>query len=701
MPQTKKSVPKAPTADELWPKRRREFTWVGENDRRGARRVLDIVRKNKSTALDTEFPTHGPRQDEAIIWSLSGAANQRFVLHGRWLQSDSPFADWIADRDTKLVYFSFPADADVIEKNTKVDCEPSFYADVKVTGWLRNNTKRRIALKEEAADYLNNWRRDYTHMFGYFPYGKKKWVTVPPDVLMEGPLPKEMLDVMSWDEWIKLFQHYSADDADDTHTLHRINKVVLRRWGYWPTYLMLDKPYTITLRHFSKRGIPINFEELNRLDREVTTELLRHRTCLQLLAGADTTLSLNSQSKALRKLIFDDWGWPTYDDLQTDSGQPQLNKVAWHRYATEEGFTFARLMLPHNKLTTLKNTFLNGIRYGTMYGPGAKTNTLFSEYNQTGTRQGRMSSRKFKVRIPVLRTYKTRPSKWVDKEVKAGMNMLNFPAKHSDVFGVRRVVTAPPPDEESPDGYQLICGDFAGFELWMILYWCHKWGIKSKMLKYLMDDVSVHALTAIRVMGLNCTWQECKEKYPKQYDTGKKCNFGLGYGASWRVFCAILGWDARSAKIERLVKRIIATWNEMWPEMPAYQEHCVALGYKQGWVPSIAGGRTWVREGLDSEDEGTVRHFENICKNGPAQRSAAEITKMAQNFIERDRRMREMGYRQGFNVYDEIIGWVPRRHAEEATARQAKLMKKPGKVLGLPFELRVECHHSDNWRDAK
>ena len=112
MPQKpSKPLPVMPTVKDLWPTDYREFTWVGEDDKKGARAALDLVSKNASTALDSEFPVHGDRKDEAIIWSLSGRANQRIVLHGRWLRDkDSPFREWNADPKTRLVYFSFPAD---------------------------------------------------------------------------------------------------------------------------------------------------------------------------------------------------------------------------------------------------------------------------------------------------------------------------------------------------------------------------------------------------------------------------------------------------------------------------------------------------------------------------------------------------------------------------------------------------------------
>src|SRR5574343_959529 len=154
---------------DLWPENPRPFVWIGADDVTAARDCLETVKANVSTALDTEFPTKGQRKDEVVIWSLSGASGQRFVLDSRWLQPGSMFAKWIADPRTKLVYFSFAADADVIEKNAEVDCEKSFYADVQIEGWFRDSTRKREALKEEGALYLDWWRYGYARLFGYYP----------------------------------------------------------------------------------------------------------------------------------------------------------------------------------------------------------------------------------------------------------------------------------------------------------------------------------------------------------------------------------------------------------------------------------------------------------------------------------------------------------------------------------------------------
>ena len=174
------------------------------------------------------------------------------------------------------------------------------------------------------------------------------------------------------------------------------------------------------------------------------------------------------------------------------------------------------------------------------------------------------------------------------------------------------------------------------------------------------------------------------------------------------MFCRILSdqgrnpyWDPRNEARLRQVQRMLDAWNDFWPEMPQDQRHCVKLGYDQGWVPTAAGRRIFVEEGLQSSDEGTVRHYENLCKNGPAQGSAADITKAAQNIIENDKKLKRMGYRQFFNVYDEIVGAIPKRYAEEGTARQKWCMEQPEKQFDLPFQLRCEVHHAPNWLESK
>lgn len=694
--------------------RSKPYVWVGPDDRKLAETVLDEVAAAPSCALDTEFPPRGDRKHEAIIWSLSCGPGKRYALHGRWLR-EGPFIPWIADPKTKLVYFSFPADAPIIELNAKVSAEPSFWADVMVMGWLRNNMKAKYALKLEGRDYLDWNRQDYPHLFRYVPKGKKKPLVIMPDQLWDGPLPAEMLDVMDHEDWLELFKRYAADDADETHTLYRIHKQVLQRWNYWSTYVRLDRRYALTLRHGSDRGVPIDLEALQKIDLKISTDMLRYQTAIRSIVGKPE-MNLNSRQQ-LAELFFEELGWPTYDDLMTKGTpnkppEPQLNKVAFKRYAEDEGFHLARLMMSYNLLKTKKGGWCDGIRNGVQYGPGAKEDKLFSEYNQVGTKTGRMSSRKFTVEIDVVKTFKRKAPIVVQKKVKAGMNMLNFPNAFNDPFGIRSVVVGPwysgptckchRKGEHVRKRKKIVCGDFSGFELYMALYNCHKFGIKSEMLKALLDGKDVHSMTAVAVCGLKCDWSEVKKLHPdKRNNEGKRCNFNLLYGGGARMLCAILGWDTRLQRNLDKAQQMIDIWNDLWPEMPKLQRILVNHGYDHGWVPTIAGRKIWVADGLADSDEGIVRHYENICKNGPCQGSAADIVKEAQNQIDGDEELSQVyGYEQFFNVYDEIVGACYVEHEEDAVKRVTWHMQQSYKD-DLPFLLPVEVHSGDNWRAAK
>jgi DNA polymerase I-like protein with 3'-5' exonuclease and polymerase domains len=713
------------------PKQRRPYVWCDADDRKTARRIYETVARNKSTALDTEFSNSRPAHERIDTFQLSGAHGQRFVLHGQWMK-EPLFRDWLGDPDTRIVYFAFNADATAVEEFCGIDLEKSFYVDVMAEAWCVDNTKKRYALKSEGADVLKWHRKEYSDLFYYVPEGTSKKVVIEPWQIMTKQLPDEMLRCgMTMEDWIDLFFHYGADDAEETHAEHRVFKRILKKWGYWPTFLDVDAPYTLTLRHFQQRGIPIDLEQLDRIDRKVSIDLLRHETAIRQLCGRGPELSLN-RSAELERLIFEEWKWPTYDDLWTkpkegskSKPKPQLNKVAWNRYANEEGFVIAKLMLPHNKLRTLKSTFINGIRNGVKYGPGANLNILFSDYNQVGTLSGRMSSRKFTVEIDVVKYFKRKPSVIVKKKVKAGMNMLNFPNAFNDPFGLRSVVV--PPDEvtyylrkygatrkyekalkRKKAGKErkrvLVCGDFSGFELWMALYNCHKMGIKSEMLKALNEGKDVHSITAVAVCGLDCDWSEVKKLHPeKRNNEGKRCNFNLLYGGGAKMLCRILGWDTRVERNIRRAQAMIDVWNMLWPEMPKYQRRIVDFAYEHGYVETISGQRIWVRDGLNDPDEWVQRHWENVAKNGPCQGSAAAIIKKAQNLIEEsslDGPLAECGYEQYFNVYDEIVGSCWEDHADEAVAQVTYCMKQPFKEK-LPFELQVEVKAAPNWKEAK
>lgn len=692
---------KRPSGWSRGPKKARPYVWIDTEKK--ARKYIKQIRKAPVAAVDTEFPPLGPRRHEVIIWSLSTGRDERYVLAGHLLK-EGVMRDWITSEQSKLVWFNYKEDGIVVEDYCGADLDASFYADAMVMDWFVDETDPKHGLKHAGGKWLGWRRHDYAKLFSYVPDGKKKPIVIMPDQLMDGPLPDEMLREMSHADWIELFKHYAADDAEETWALFYHHKRRLKKIGYWENYLEIDASYTLTLRACEQRPVHVDMELLEDIKRAVSVEMLRLKTQVRHATGKP---DLNVQSgPQMQQLIFEELGWPTYDDLKTDKGAPQLNQAAYARYVGDHGFQIAAWMLQYNKLKTKKGTFLTGMQNGVAFGPGKDIGALHTNFNQIGAESGRISSRKYEVTMSYVKEYKTRPSKVVHKKVKAGMNIQNIPAPYKDDFKIRRCIIPPPPDDLHPEGYKLVVADYSGFELWMVLYCCWKWGIESKMLEHLMRGDDVHGISGQFMLDLPCHWSDMKTEYPRERGMGKNANFGLCYGAGLAKFMALLGWDVRVKSLRERAKKLMERWLKLWPEMLLYQRMAVKIAYDRGYHETISGRRRRLKDGLAFWDEDeekrnrVVNHYENIAKNIGGQGNAADIVKVAMNYVEADDELYEMGYRQLFPVHDEIVGYAPASTADKCLERKLWIMQQPFKNE-LPFELQVEGSTGDNWAEAK
>ncbi len=485
-----------------------------------ARRAIKELKKHKVVAVDTEFPLTGARRHEVVVWSISAGAEVNYVVTGELLKT--AFADWAEDSRYKKVWWNYKEDGEVVMDFCGLDLDSSFYADGMIMDWCVDETDIFHNLKHSGEKYLGWERKGYAAMFCYVPTGLKKAVVVPPTLIMEGPLPDEMLEVRSHKKWIKLFKQYAANDAAETFLLYRKLRKILKKRGYWDEYLRIDAPYTVTLRRCQARGVSIDMDALRDIHREVSIRMIRLRHLFGEQSGVDESFNIQSNDQK-HELLFNQLEWPNsktskrFKDLVTATGAPQLNEKALTRYINDYGFEIASTLKAYGKLKTKKGTFLGGMIDGVMFGRGAKESILYSDFSQLGAKTGRISSRKYPVVIEILKHYKTRPSKIIYKKVDAGMNLQNIPNAYNDDLQIRKVFIAPP-------GYKMLVADYSGFELWMMLWNCHRFGIKSRMLKALLAGKDVHSMTAVAVCGLDCHWSEVKELYPdKRNSEGKRC----------------------------------------------------------------------------------------------------------------------------------------------------------------------------------
>lgn len=513
---------------------------------REARRFLDEVYREaylpgKIVAVDTEFV---PISHEPVLLSYSWGRGIRRVVRAELVKEF--LGDWLVDPQTKLAYQNYKEDAETMGELGLPEAElaHSFYIDVMVAGVLRDETLVKHGLKAQMLHFLKWFRREYGQLFCYVPPEKKKAIVMNPRQVMDD-LPAEALTgaVVRWggakkphktgprtaEQWRQVMVDYAGDDAEGTQILAVQHRRYLRQVGYWDTYVDVDRPFTRTLMACEDAGAMIDQPILRKILRKQDIRIMRAERCFRSAAG-NPTLNLRSGPQ-MKKLFFDEWGWPEHPTVETDSGGVSMDKEVLQWWLREHKLEMAEVKLAFNNATTLKGTFLEGILNGL-----SDDGRLRSDLNQIGGKtSGRISSRKFDRLIERSRTLKSGVIKtWVEKK-KVGANVQNIPArKEKDPDGIRGAFRAPrvgeitawgvPADEQ----HRLLVADYSGFHLMLVIHFCSKLTDESAMLDIMKKygtPSAVHVYTTIKmfkhVAPHRCHPDTCKDKKTGEW---KKCH---------------------------------------------------------------------------------------------------------------------------------------------------------------------------------
>lgn len=717
----------------------------------------------KVTAVDTEFV---PVTHEPVLLSYSWGRGVRRVVRAELVKEH--FGDWLADKETKLAYQNYKEDVETMGKLglSEAELARSFYVDVMVVGVLRDETLVKHGLKAQQAHFLKWFRREYAQLFCYVPPGKKKPIVMDPRQVMDDPPPDALAGaVVKWggakgihktgersaENWRQLMVDYAGDDAEGTQRLAVDHRRYLRQTDYWDKYVAVDRPFTITLMQCEKSGALVDQPVLRKILRKQDIRIMRAQRCFRSAAG-NPKLNLRSGPQ-MKKLLFDEWGWPEHPSVETDSGGVSMDKEVLGWWLKEHKLGMAEVKLAFNNASTMKGTFLEGILTGV-----SADGRLRSDLNQIGAKtSGRISSRKFDVLLEKQKTLKNGEVKtWIEKK-KAGANLQNIPArKEKDPDGIRGAFRAPRLGEvtawgdKATESHKLLVADYSGFHLVLVIHFVSKLTKESAMLdimKKYKTPSAVHVYTCIQMFkhapphrcdpssckdkktgkwkkfhGENKTfslkeftmddWKLVKPLFPDQYTYSKNTNFALIFlGSAWTL-AYNTGRDANDEEQLNECKRHYDDWYELYPEIKTYQNHYIDHGYEHGWVPTIGGRRGHVRKMLegcdrdgkyiqdDDKRKKMIKHGERVCTNTVAQGSEADIVKMAFNLIRQSKKLIELRVAPLFPVHDEAVCEGPERTSVEGLEEQIRLMKLPY-ADEMEVELAVEGGIGNDWISAK
>ena len=188
------------------------------------------------------------------------------------------------------------------------------------------------------------------------------------------------------------------------------------------------------------------------------------------------------------------------------------------------------------------------------------------------------------------------------------------------------------------------------------------------LIEMFAQGYDIHGYTAVQVGKLDCTPNEAKKKYPKLRQLYKSVRFLLQYGGTEFALMRSTGLSKEEARAA------IDDYYVTFKGEADYKVKQIRFAHKYGFVYSLMRRKRHL-EGINSNNKKVSSYFERLALNYPNQSGAADVIMEAQILVDKNKRLKELNYRQVMQTHDEIIGIVPKKHVEESIKIVQKIME--------------------------
>lgn len=419
--------------------------------------------------------------------------------------------------------------------------------------------------------------------------------------------------------------------------------------------LKIEQPLEPVLAEMEYLGIQIDVDYLKNLSQKLEQDLAALEEKAYNLAGEKFNLG---SPKQLSQLLF--------EKLQLD---PRKSRKIATGYSTDAA-TLEKLqgdhpvvdtILEYRTLAKLKSTYVDALPAIAV----PATQRVHSNFNQTGTVTGRLSS--------------------------SNPNLQNIPIRTAFNRQIRKAFIPEP-------GWFMVSADYSQIELRILTHLSQE----PVLVEAYNQGQDVHRVTAQLLF-------DTEEVTPEQRRLGKTINFGVIYGMGAARFAREAGVKSSEGKI------FIERFNQRYPKVFAYLEQMKRKAICQGYVTTICDRRRYFNfEGsslrklkgqapqqidleslpkkLSQNDATTLRQ----AANAPIQGSSADIIKMA--MVKLHHLLQPYQARLLLQVHDELVFEVPSREWDELYPKIQATMEQ---AVQLSVPLKVEIHAGQNWMDTK
>ncbi len=405
-------------------------------------------------------------------------------------------------------------------------------------------------------------------------------------------------------------------------------------------YQEMELPLTNVLAKMEMRGVFVDTESLQEKSAEMEIRISEIEKNIYNLAGEK--FNINSP-KQLAEILFTKLKLPPVKNTKTKT-KSGISTNAEVLESLKYRHPIVAEILNFRALTKLKSTYLDGIKNLI----DAKTNRVHTNFNQTVTATGRLSS--------------------------SDPNLQNIPVRTEEGKKIRALF-------EPGEGYDfLLSADYSQIELRLL---AEMSGDENLIAAFLSGE-DIHARTAAEVFGV-----EISEVTADLRRKAKAVNFGIVYGISDFGLSKDLHTSVKEAG------EYIKLYFERYPKVKKFLDATINQAQETGFVSTMFGRRRYLPQ-IKSKNFHQRGLAERMAMNTPIQGTAADIIKLA--MIRAEKNLQGLKSRLIIQVHDELLVET----VSDELAQVEKIIRDAMEnVCKLKIPLVVDVHSGKNWAEAK
>jgi len=299
------------------------------------------------------------------------------------------------------------------------------------------------------------------------------------------------------------------------------------------------------------------------------------------------------------------------------------------------------LILKYRQLSKLKSTYVDALPALINH----KTRRVHTNFNQTGTATGRLSS--------------------------SDPNLQNIPIRGETGSKIRKAIIAPP-------GTYLLSADYSQIDLRVLAHLSQD----PSLIAAFAHDEDIHATTASKIFGI-----PAGEVTSEMRRNAKTVNFGVVYGMS------DYGLEQATNLSREEASQFIALYFEKYPRVKEYLEATKEQARKLGYVQTVMGRRRFLPE-INSSNRMVSEAAERMAINAPVQGSSADIIKIAMINLHREMAKRNLKSKMLLQIHDELLFEVTEEEVGEVKSLVAELMSR---AFELCVPVKIDIKLGKNW----